>query len=453
MLVVYVYVQVYHARARVAEALAFNEGLESLISSLKDAETGQRGYLLTGREEYLAPYNRAITRKDSLLSLTEHALTHVDRSGGYFNNLAGLVNKKYVELSRPIELQRRGERAAALAVINTDKGKLLMDSIRTEIRELLTSEDQQIPDRRSRVRALFDLLVAILLVNCLGLVFTGYYLYQRLQPLVVSLLTSMKDKDRELEQRLVTERKAQQLIAELRRKNEDLDYFAYIASHDLQEPLRTVSNFINILKEDNAGRATEEDKVHYDFINKATERMQLLITNLLHYSQLGNNEPKTLVDLEVVYREVTDNLNARITARNATLRHGGLPKVYGHRFALTQLFQNLISNALKFSSPDRACRVEVTGEETDAEFVVAVRDNGVGISTADQTKIFRMFSRLQHRDATTGNGIGLAFCRKIADLHGGELTVTSQPGEGSTFTLTLPKPTADEDQTKTRSTD
>ncbi len=235
----------------------------------------------------------------------------------------------------------------------------------------------------------------------------------------------------------------QRSVDKLEASNEELAQFAFVASHDLQEPLRTLNNYAGLLSKELG--STEQSQIVQDslrFINSASDRMRKLVVGLLSYSSIGQQPSLSVVDCNVLVDEVLAGLKDAIDKKQAKITVGELPTVNGYETELHTLFQNLISNALKFSRPDVVTEIEVVGEVGSGQFAnrwhFQVRDNGLGIPPEAVNQVFKIFKRLHTREAIEGSGIGLANCRKIAALHGGQIWVESQPGEGCVFHFTIP---------------
>jgi PAS domain S-box-containing protein len=226
---------------------------------------------------------------------------------------------------------------------------------------------------------------------------------------------------------------------DLARSNAELEQFAYVASHDLQEPLRMVTGFMGLLQKRYGGRLGSEADEYISFAVEGARRMQGLINDLLAYSRVGTR-PGTLqsTDLAVAAREALANLGAAIDEAGAEVRLGPLPEVEADRRQMTQLFQNLVGNAIKFRG-DRTPIVEIGAEHGPDEWRIFVRDNGIGIDPGHQEQIFVIFRRLHARDEFPGSGIGLAICKKIVERHGGRIWVDSESGAGATFWFALPE--------------
>lgn len=224
---------------------------------------------------------------------------------------------------------------------------------------------------------------------------------------------------------------------ELARSNRELEQFAYVASHDLQEPLRTVSGFAELLAKRYQNQLGEEADEYIGFITAGTRRMKSLIEDLLRYSRVSRERTElSQVDLNAVLQTALANLQAAISSSGARIDAGPLPSLRADRQQLVQLFQNLVGNALKFRS-EAPPEVRIRAERHDGDWWFSVRDNGIGIDPASAERVFQLFQRLHTRDVYEGNGIGLTICKKIVDLHGGRIWV--EPGNpGSIFYFTLP---------------
>jgi signal transduction histidine kinase len=238
---------------------------------------------------------------------------------------------------------------------------------------------------------------------------------------------------------LAESRQAVELRArELERSNADLEQFAYAASHDLSEPLRTVAGFSQLLRSRYQGRLDAEADEFIGHMTSGVERMQQLIDDLLLYSRVGR-EPERAedLDLEETLAEVLRWLAPMIAERDALVTHDPLPVVRGERSQIAQVLQNLVSNAIKFTEPGKVPAVHVSSEREGAFWRIAIRDNGIGVDGASDV-IFKMFGRLHGIDAYPGTGIGLALAKRVVEGHGGRIWVESAAGGGSIFFFTLP---------------
>ena len=225
---------------------------------------------------------------------------------------------------------------------------------------------------------------------------------------------------------------------ELTRSNRDLEQFAYVASHDLQEPLRKVASFCQLLQRRYAGQLDERADQYIAFAVDGAQRMQRLINDLLAFSRIGRlTGGFTDVDLDRVLSEVTSQLEVR-AGPDAEITWSDLPTVEGEEPLLTTLFVNLIGNSLKFRRPDVAPVVRIGAERDGDEWRITVRDNGIGIEAEFADKVFVIFQRLHARDAYDGTGIGLAIVKKIVEYHGGRIWLDLDVGEGTSINFTIP---------------
>lgn len=228
-------------------------------------------------------------------------------------------------------------------------------------------------------------------------------------------------------------------IEALERSNEDLERFAAIASHDLQSPLRVVSGFLGLLQRRYAGQL---DAQADDFIARTlagVERMQTLTDALLAHARLGGNTPELMQDVDTaeVVADLLRTLEPSTGAAKTVVEVGALPVVHGHHVEITQLFQNLITNALKFTTREDP-RITVQAEPDGTLWRFTVQDNGIGIDETARERIFEPFERLESAGPFPGHGMGLAITKRIVDRHGGEIEVQTATGGGTVFTFTLP---------------
>ncbi|MGB6743311.1 MAG: PAS domain S-box protein [Terracidiphilus sp.] len=229
-----------------------------------------------------------------------------------------------------------------------------------------------------------------------------------------------------------------QKIEELNRSNEELEQFAYVASHDLQEPLRMVASYTQLLSKRYKGRLDSEADEFIAFAVDGATRMQRLIQDLLVYSRAGKRRLELIkVSSEVALKMALRNLSAAIIESSALVTHGPLPEIEVDESQLVQLFQNLVGNAIKYQNPGIP-RIHISAaREDETKWKFSIQDNGLGIDPKFFERIFGMFQRLHKRDEFAGTGIGLTICKRIVERHGGSISVESQPGQGSTFYFTL----------------
>ncbi|MEA3427379.1 MAG: PAS domain S-box protein [Bacteroidota bacterium] len=230
---------------------------------------------------------------------------------------------------------------------------------------------------------------------------------------------------------------------ELAASNVELERFAYIASHDMQEPLRMITSFLQLFKKKYEDQIDETAEQYIHFAMDGADRMKKLIMDLLEYSRVGSNKDNfSEVDTNVLLKEVVNVFMGRIDEMKATVVVGDLPSVTANRIQIFQLFQNLLGNALKYHS-GQSPLIEINGKEEATHYLFSVKDNGIGIKPIFFEKIFVLFQRLHHKNEYSGTGIGLSICKKIVERHGGKIWVESEPGKGSCFYFTISKSAAD----------
>lgn len=227
--------------------------------------------------------------------------------------------------------------------------------------------------------------------------------------------------------------------AELATSNKDLEHFAYIASHDLRQPIRKIRMCTEYLAEDYGHCFDEQARQYMSYITKSTDRMYLLIDDLLAYSRIGKREKNLVsIDLQSVIEDILEDLSITVEEIQATIDYQDLPTIKGNLREIRQLLQNLISNSLKFTG-DRSPEIKIKAVRQEDNWLFSIQDNGIGIESRFYDKIFQMFQRLHRNSDYEGTGIGLAICHKVVTSHGGEIWVESQLGEGTTFFFTLPE--------------
>jgi PAS domain S-box-containing protein len=245
---------------------------------------------------------------------------------------------------------------------------------------------------------------------------------------------------RDITERKIAEEKLKLYAAELERSNRELQQFAYVASHDLQEPLRMVTSYLQLIER----RYKEQlDTDAHEFIGFAVDgakRMHNLINDLLAYSRVSTHaQPVQAVNGEEVFGTVLANLTAAREESGAEITHDLLPTIMFDPTQLAQLLQNLLSNAIKFRTRKEVPRIHIGTEDDHADWLITVRDNGIGIDPANLSRIFNIFQRLHTTAEYPGTGIGLAICKKIVERHGGRIWAESEPGQGTAFCFTIPK--------------
>ncbi|MBP1651294.1 MAG: sensor signal transduction histidine kinase [Bacteroidetes bacterium] len=242
---------------------------------------------------------------------------------------------------------------------------------------------------------------------------------------------------RDLTERKQMEDQTQLYLRKLEVENRELEQFTYIASHDMQEPLRSISTLVELVATEYTGKLDETADNYLRFIRQSSNRMSDLIKALLDYSRIGNVKQKEAVDCNQIILTVVDDLRTAIHESKAQVIMENLPIVHAYPIELKLLFQNLLSNAIKFRQQDVPPVIRITCVKREHEYEFMFSDNGIGIAPRYQEKVFEIFQRLHNKLQYEGTGIGLAHCKKIVSLHGGEIWLTSTPGVGSQFYFTI----------------
>ena len=272
---------------------------------------------------------------------------------------------------------------------------------------------------------------------------TDCVLKDRLARLPISVRRALEEK-RLRDLRRQAEQELAQKVAELARSNAELEQFAYVASHDLQEPLRMIANYTQLLAERYRGKLDAQADKYIDYSVGGATRMQALIQDLLKFSRVGRQEiERRTTDCRAVVEQALKNLQAAVQESGTQVHWNGLPVVMADASQLGQVFQNLIANAIKFHGPETPM-IQIESEKKDNEWVFTVSDNGIGVPVENWQDIFIIFRRLHTRVQYPGNGIGLSICKKIIERHGGKIWIEAQAGSGTCFKFTLPVDSGDE---------
>jgi len=395
------------------------------FSSMQDAETGQRGYLITGLEPYLNPYlsgvGAARLALGQLDSMTEGDLGQHAR----VVQLSRLTEEKLAELERTVELRRRDGFEAARAVVLTDLGLRTMQEIRLVIATLSNVERTNL---NGELAAISSNAYQSLWLNASGLGLA----------LVLSII-GFATLRMEARQREGVLRELSDKSDSLKRSNAELERFAYVASHDLQEPLRMVSSYTQLLGRRYKGKLGAEADEFIGFAVDGAKRMQELINDLLDYSRVTTRgQPPVPTDASALVKDLLGMIQFPLAETGGQITVDPLPTVLADPSQLRRVFQNLISNGLKFRKPDQPPHVHVSAAVEDDIATFTVRDNGIGIDPQFFDRLFLIFQRLHTRAEYPGTGIGLAICKRVVEHHGGRIWVDSAPGVGSAFHFTLP---------------
>jgi signal transduction histidine kinase len=310
----------------------------------------------------------------------------------------------------------------------------------TEALDILREEGLDIP-----LILVSGVLGDVTAVECIKQGVTDYVLKDSLARLSVALRGALKDKKAREERQRAQESLAQK-VEELARSNRDLEQFAYVASHDLQEPLRMVAAYTQLLADRYRGKLDDQADKYINYAVDGAERMQSLIQDLLSLSRVGREETVlTNTNSDEVVGQVMKDLQGPINESGAVINRENLPCLKANGSQLNQVFRNLIGNAIKFRGPQTPV-IHITAQRQGANWIFSVADNGIGISPEHAENVFIIFNRLHTRTEYPGNGIGLSICKKIIERHGGQIEALARQGGGTIFRFTLPVGRPDEAQ-------
>lgn len=416
-------------------------GVNEVYADVAAAESQQRGYLLNGTKDYLSDFDSyqkdAFDRSEWLVGYVADNPREVNRA----KEFESLVHQRFAIMKGVLAAFDKGGLALTRKQFGL-RGPILMKQLKAKAEEIISAEDALLVLRtRNRDQSIRQatLTFAISGIITIVLLTTLYVVLHRFLNEQIQQRALAEEHRRELQIQIAEKERAER---ELQRSNRELQDFAFVASHDLQEPLRKIQAFGDRLRSKNASILDETSLDYLSRMQNAANRMQELINALLNLSRITTKaQPFTSVDLNVVLETALEDLQRRVEETGGKVILGGLPSLEADRVQMRQLFQNLVGNALKFRAPDRPPLVEVRqAPSPDPEMVrVTVKDNGIGFEERHAEKIFAVFQRLHGRGEYEGSGIGLAICRRIVDRHGGKIVAESVPGEGATFVIDLPK--------------
>ncbi|ODU01029.1 MAG: hypothetical protein ABS81_21725 [Pseudonocardia sp. SCN 72-86] len=460
---------------------------QSLETALVDQETGVRGFQLSGREESLGPYVNGLAAERDATTTLRSLTGRVAGLGDRLDRIETLVAAWHVGYAdQAIAGVRAGRPADA---VTPDDGRSLFDPVRRTVDELQADLEVQRLAARDRLDTAAGFVsavgVAVAVLALLFLVATGIVLRRavlhpisrlaaQVRGVVSGRVTDKVDTSgpreivmlgddveamrahivRELDRARDTAERLDEQTRDLERSNRDLEQFAYVASHDLQEPLRKVASFCQLLQRRYGDKLDERGDQYIEFAVDGAQRMQRLINDLLAFSRVGRSTSGfTTLALRDIVSAAADQQETPRAEAGGEIVVGELPTVMGDRQLLLQLFTNLIGNAIKFRRPDVPPVVRIAATpvgEPGEGWEVAVSDNGIGIEPEYAGKVFVIFQRLHGRDVYTGTGIGLALAKKIVEFHGGRIWVDTdprpEPGTTIRFTLVPPRGSRGDDK-------
>ncbi|MEU1758713.1 ATP-binding protein [Micromonospora sp. NPDC005223] len=459
---------------------------QELMSVLLDQETSVRGYAVNGDRTDLEPYQQGVQREQSLAASIRDLSADYPEVRRSLEAVERETAQWRAQVAEPVitTVERDGPEAGQALI--TDQTRQQFDGIRSAVNtlqdEILTVREET----ADRVNSTSNALVVLLIIAALVVTTAGVVMLLSLDRILIRPLAALVSQVREVadgdyrhhiegsgppefrrlaedidqmrmkiareldEVREARERiewvnsQLQKQAEELTRSNRDLEQFAYVASHDLQEPLRKVASFCQLLQRRYAGQLDERADQYIAFAVDGAQRMQRLINDLLAFSRIGRlTTGFTEVDLNKVMGDVAGQTEAALQYADAELTWGEMPTIRGEEPLLTNLLVNLVSNSVKFRRPDVPPKVHVSARLVDGEWEISCRDNGIGIEPEFADKIFVIFQRLHSKDAYPGTGIGLAIVKKIVEYHGGRVWVDTDADEGTTIRFTLPALEAD----------
>ncbi len=430
-----------------------NTAIEKLHLSVVQAESGQRGYLLTGEDDYLAPYYDAIKQLNSQAALVRGLRSEIDGQPEKVATLLHLVDDKVAVLKRTAELALADKERRAHYLLETHQGRNLYREIRVLADEI---QDAESAFKLAQFRKLGQIkkeakITFAITAFTSALLIIGMFVLTRINLRESAKYRAELEVQNETLASKVTERTQELTLysEELSRSNRELEDFAFVASHDLQEPLRKIQAFSDRLETMFKDELGEKGIDYIARMKNAAQRMSNLINDLLEFSRVTTRGKDFVdTDLKVVLDEIQSDLEIAIQESNTCIHVSDMPVIQADTSQMHQLFLNLLSNAIKFRRENVAPIIHVDYEHrkefsddlnTEVEWqVITVKDNGIGFSDEYADKIFVPFQRLHGRSQYKGTGIGLSVCRRIVERHGGTITAQSQDGEGATFIIKLP---------------
>ena len=446
---------IYKNNSLVIHSLDVLEKVESVRAAITSAESNQRGFLLTGNTIFVEPYEQAVRDVEPTIDRLAELTSDNPAQQKNIAELRPSITERIRLLRETVNIRRDSGLDALMTSGTLERGRLEMEKLLDSIsnienieKNLLAARTEQ--SRQSGINTIVTLTVSNLI--SIALVIFVFYLIKRDVAERDKEERLLREANENLEAR-VKERTAELADAnlELERSNRELQDFAFVASHDLQEPLRKIQAFGDRLRTVQAPKFDDQGRDYLDRMHRAAGRMHTLINDLLTFSRVTTKaQPFERIDLNKIANDVVSDLETTIEQSGGSVEIGDLPSIDADPLQMRQLFQNLIVNALKFRKPESPPLVKVEAElvNKDASGIegsasnnfarITVADNGIGFDEKYLDRIFTPFQRLHGRNEYEGTGIGLAVCRKIVERHGGTLTAQSSAGKGATFIATMP---------------
>jgi signal transduction histidine kinase len=422
---------------QVRSTQSFENALLRLEGLAKDAEAGEHGYLLSGDERYLLPYQQA---RGAMSSQADTLLIQVRDNASLrpflkaTTRIIDLAQKTVGEAGKTISAAQQENFRSAIDRLRGGATESKAEQLRQAVGELEGSLSLNLEEQIGQQRVLSTAVFILFLAATVVMIFVCVWLYNNL----VSYMHNSRAAHAELEQlNAELEHRIAERTLDLSKANEELQQFAYVASHDLQEPIRTITSFTQLLANRYHGRLDQDADEFIDYIVSSSRRMTDLINGLLALVRLRKLAlPRGPVSIEKLLHDAESSLQAAIRESNARVESTPLPFLATDPVQITQLFMNLIGNAIKYRrSADPV--IKVSARRDTEEWVFAVEDNGQGFEQQYAERIFGLFQRLHGREIQ-GTGMGLSIARKIVERHGGRMWAESRVGTGSTFYFTLP---------------
>ncbi|MFZ5691745.1 MAG: sensor histidine kinase [Pseudomonadota bacterium] len=448
----------------VVTAFDIQSRLSLILLHLRRAESAQRGYIITGQDDYRKEYAEAARNAlPAVSSAAEGLQEEAPRLKPAFEKIPALVQRKLDEMERVVSLHDAGRVTEAADLIRHGEGRTVMEEIRQTIAALYNAERAQLDQRREDSAETNTYLLIVTVLGAIVIALIGaisVYLVQRSSRQREQARRALKDINDHLETKI------EERTAELREANNEIQRFAYIVSHDLRSPLVNIMGFtaeIESIKKDifdrlsamqendtGDGRDTLELSRDFDeslgFIRSSIGKMDRLINSILKLSREGQRTFKPeYVSMDQLVRSIVDAAAHQASEKNVEVSIEPLPPLKSDRLALEQIFSNLVDNAVKYMAPGRPGQVRIRGRVEHSQVVYEVEDNGRGIAPEDHQRVFDLFRRAGEQDQQ-GEGIGLAHTRALVRRLGGYMTLKSALGEGSTFIVTLPRRMQDDER-------